>query len=597
VSDIIPGIIPLPNYPGAISPFSDTVPFTARSGASFAEVFYGFRHHFDAIVLPALNGNVQALTDAWNENKEALQAIFNQAIIDLSAGVTEAVVGVEEDRAAADAARIAAEAARDLAEQYASDAAIAVDASVAAIASDDESALRGVLDGLYASASAVADLATLVTTGRLSEENLALLASIDYVDDAVAALNDLIDEKASLATQTTVETGRLSIASLNDRFADVNKTALAAKLGGRVFIGDQFDKMRAGLITPASNTRVVVLGDSHAGDGVGPNLSVVPRLAFRAGASSVPPLSDVVGPIVATGMRWWNGSSGGAGIANYLTAPKIVQIGNVQPDYVIHIIGANDFAGQTPIVDYKNYLRDWSAQIEAGSPGAVNVYVHTHGSPAPAVPTIGWNAYGVAMAEVAAELPVKRVYINADDVLGVLGLYGSQNRTDLKIPTPDLVHLNGHGARLLADIIGGYMGIPSETDFGSVPRVAAFPAFVGSPLNDYLLITGLYLPPVNYTRSVDIAGKLYTAFSHVNDEVHIQHFTEEAAVTLLGRKRFRATRVGAVDVTLSANFTILPFQGAYFRLLAAPNTVNGGQPITPVADVNYSYLNATLNAL
>lgn len=68
----IPNLPPfyLPGYP--VQPLPDVVPFTSRSGATFAEVFYQYRDYIDNTVIPAVNTNQETLVAALNEIAEGV---------------------------------------------------------------------------------------------------------------------------------------------------------------------------------------------------------------------------------------------------------------------------------------------------------------------------------------------------------------------------------------------------------------------------------------------------------------------------------------------------------------------------------------------
>lgn len=81
VSPIASPIVPMP----VDVPFiADTVPFTSRSGATFAEVFYGYKNYLDSSVIPTLDGDVKHLVEKWNEYGEALAGAVNDGNLELA---------------------------------------------------------------------------------------------------------------------------------------------------------------------------------------------------------------------------------------------------------------------------------------------------------------------------------------------------------------------------------------------------------------------------------------------------------------------------------------------------------------------------------
>lgn len=139
----IPNLPPfyLPGYP--VQPLPDVVPFTSRSGATFAEVFYQYRDYIDKTVIPSVNTNQETLVAALNQIAE---------------GVLESGVEVSAP-------------------------------IMAQIAADDNSVFSVILSGLYAGKgvenvvdaavesistlnTSVGTLKTLTESGRLSEQGL-----------------------------------------------------------------------------------------------------------------------------------------------------------------------------------------------------------------------------------------------------------------------------------------------------------------------------------------------------------------------------------------------------------------------------------------
>lgn len=184
----------LPNY----RPYTNIQPFTVRDGATYLLVLEGLREWLNDQLVPHIDKEISELVASWEGNTSELITKVEQKITDALALVDTAVEGVEEDAAAAIAAKAAAEAARDLAEQYASQAAEVQDGSVTALLVDPDSQLRTAADGLFASAATQ----TEVESGRLSETALDAAFADKSVEDLVPVIN----------------TGRLSTVELNKNY-------------------------------------------------------------------------------------------------------------------------------------------------------------------------------------------------------------------------------------------------------------------------------------------------------------------------------------------------------------------------------------------
>lgn len=202
-----------PNYPD-YRPYTNIQPFTVRDGATYLLQLEALKDWLRDYVIPTLNTEAEGLAENWMELTTTLLADFSAKTEALRDEVDAAVAGIGDAVDLAQAAQSAAESARDLAAQFASDAEEIQDIAISTIAGNLSSATRGLLDSLYAS---VSDLGTLQ-----------------------AEVDDLPTIFASKDTQATVETGRLSVDTVNSRL-DERKRVYRPEAYGAVGDGDADD--------------------------------------------------------------------------------------------------------------------------------------------------------------------------------------------------------------------------------------------------------------------------------------------------------------------------------------------------------------------
>jgi hypothetical protein len=97
----------LPTSPAAIAPFNDAVPFTSRSGATFADLFYGFRRHIDEVIIPGINNNTRELVETWNSQVDQIIQTVTTSLADQAGDITDALDEQRENVTQALAARLA----------------------------------------------------------------------------------------------------------------------------------------------------------------------------------------------------------------------------------------------------------------------------------------------------------------------------------------------------------------------------------------------------------------------------------------------------------------------------------------------------------
>lgn len=304
-------------------------------------------------------------------------------------------------------------------------------------------------------------------------------------------------------------TGRLTDAQLPTRLgvAEITEQVERSMLGtaGR---GDKLALLRQAMIDPTLRCVVVVTGSSTF-RAQSARIGVMDRLAAAAGSTTFP-LLDSLSSAPGAGMQWLQGAEGGTSTGNYLPEARLQKIALANPNYVFHGIGSNDYAAgtQRPLVQYKANLREKLQRIAADSPGVVQILVHQQGRPDQQGRPIGWEQYGQAMAEVAAEND-DWLFVNLSALLDSYGISRVDNR--FGVVASDNVHPSNTGHRLLAKALGGALGIPvADTDWVELHDV---PLIASATHSASVKLGGIVLPQVAYPRLVTVDCAIYHAVS------------------------------------------------------------------------------------
>lgn len=447
------------------------------------------------------------LIDAWTAETAELKTSWATQSAELIQQVEEIAAGTGDAVAATQAAQAAAEAARDLAEQYASEAATVQDASVTTLFNDPNSQFRRATDLAYAGFDDVAEIMEVIaglgdTYADKTATEAALTAMTERLDDIMIEVQEAIQaglgDVASKATQTTVETGRLSVESL--------KASAIDAAAGNPIVPTIFTRLWQGIDDPTLDTRVVVLGSSTT-QGAFTQMgsqNYAHRLANRCGATGLPNLETVTAPPPAGRMRWWRGQ--GSDSSNYLSAASRTAIGHIKPQYILHMIGSNDWAANVPLATYRANVLAAIASMDAVSPNSIHVLIHGQGR-RDVSPSTAWVQYGNELAVIAAAAPGKRVYLDANKYFKPWDIQGSNRGA---IVGRDNVHMGPQGHKLMADTLSKLMGILSEDMFigpvsGSVPVPAA-----ATYTADSNVLANIPVQPASYPRLMRVSATFFT---------------------------------------------------------------------------------------
>lgn len=269
--------------------------------------------------------------------------------------------------------------------------------------------------------------------------------------------------------------------------------------------------LHAALRGEAARCVVVVTGSSTFRGGSA-RIGATERLAYLAGSPDFPLLEDQTSR-PSSGMRWLQGAVGGTTASNYLNEARLTKIDLVDPNYVIHGVGSNDYGSQVAINTYKANLRSKLTRIESDVPGVVNILVHQQARSDSTTRSITWDQYGTAMREVAEENPDSRLFIDLDAVMAPYRLDDPSNPWGMQIA--DKIHLNDKGYKALATALGYLLGIPSAPP---LPEEIHAPSVADSatyPSGSTTTLASLDLVPARYPRTITLT---FNGYAHTSTD-------------------------------------------------------------------------------
>lgn len=404
------------------------------------------------------------------------------------------------------------------------------------------------------------------------------IGSVDEAADAAQASADLAAQYASEAAEA--QDGAIaSILSnptsdsrtvLNSSFTNLGQTRIQQLGGTTVGIDSKFNALRAAIITPSNDYRVVVLGSSSSNGAytTEPEKAVYQRLAYMSGVSSYPSLDAVSSPVASGPIRWWTGSEGNTTSANYFPPARRAALANVNPNLVIHMVGENDYFYKTTLANYKANLESALQFVESQSPNVINVLVHSHGRNDVTAPVATWDQYGAAMKEVADALPARRYFINTMDFFYPLGTMDN----NLGGIIMDTVHPGDVGHRYLARIIGSHLGIPCQDDFATTQTWKfPLPTTATNYTTTGAVIAELYLGAVKYPREMTLTGALWTSVTNANAYIQLNLMNTDTSA-IVSSHAIKTPSTSATSATLNTSFYVPPRLKPRVQIVAFPES-------------------------
>ena len=157
------------------------------------------------------------------------------------------------------------------------------------------------------------------------------------------------------------------------------------------------------------------------------------------------------------GIHGYNGGAGGTYANSYMSAGLLGHIGTLDPQIVVHMIGANDYyLGVTP-ADYKAALITALTSIDGVAPDVLHVIVSTYPRPDVATPAYPWSDYGVAMREVADQWADRGRFV---DLTGAYSRAGVPGADPLDLISADNIHQTDAGHEMMAARVAAGLAVP-----------------------------------------------------------------------------------------------------------------------------------------
>ena len=180
-----------------------------------------------------------------------------------------------------------------------------------------------------------------------------------------------------------------------------------------------------------------------------------PTRSLTESAASLPTLP---------GVHVVNGGMSGSTSASYVSSGMLSEIDALNPDVVIHMVGANDYALGVPLATFEQNVRDKIEAISAVAPNAVHVLSDSFARPDVETPVTPWPEYGNRLKAIASSSDaISFVSMNSEWVSAQASSYNPVDPyrlTDWRLGAGGGIHPSDAGHSLLASLMarGLYLG-------------------------------------------------------------------------------------------------------------------------------------------
>jgi lysophospholipase L1-like esterase len=220
-----------------------------------------------------------------------------------------------------------------------------------------------------------------------------------------------------------------------------------------------FGPLRARLANRTSSAVTIVFAGSSttAGHTTTAANRWVNLLATQATTNPVRTLSEATAasPLPA-GIHVVNIGINGATSGDYITSAAAT--GALTPALVVHMIGSNDFAANTPPATVAAQISQRIGWIDAGSSKPVgHLLVHSFERYDSTTHTYPWAEY----AKELRAIPAVSGNVTVVDISDQFRAVGIPSTDPLALMMSDKIHLNDAGHRMLANIMGGILALPA----------------------------------------------------------------------------------------------------------------------------------------
>lgn len=151
-----------------------------------------------------------------------------------------------------------------------------------------------------------------------------------------------------------------------------------------------------------------------------------------------------------SGFHLYSGAQGGTRSSNYLTLEECEKIASMNPGFIMHMVGANDYRYNVPLVDYVAGLEEKLEWLDSFlTTPCQHIFVHPYPPQDKTDPVATWNEYWLAGKNVF-ENRTDGVCFDISSRYMPVGIPGSD---PMDLLSTDEIHQTTYGYEFMADLM------------------------------------------------------------------------------------------------------------------------------------------------
>ncbi|WP_404321138.1 SGNH/GDSL hydrolase family protein [Arthrobacter luteolus] len=263
--------------------------------------------------------------------------------------------------------------------------------------------------------------------------------------------------------------------------------------GGSLAVGP-LSLLRASISVAKTAGRQLTIAFAGSSSTAGHNTAAAKRWVniFAARITSNPVLTDQQAydqrAALPAGLTVVNAGLNGTTSATYLTGGRDTRVAALNPTFIVHMIGSNDFGSNMSQANYRANILASIARIDAAVTGPVShLLVHSYERYDVTGRTNTWAQYGETLRAIATERPDRIAFI---DLSGAFLAIGIPSTDPLGMMQSDKLHMNDYGHAYFAELISTallYAPLGAPTAAGVNPVTPADPVTPTDPPTSQLV--------------------------------------------------------------------------------------------------------------
>lgn len=251
--------------------------------------------------------------------------------------------------------------------------------------------------------------------------------------------------------------------------------------GGTLAVGP-LSLLRASISVAKTAGRQLTIAFAGSSSTAGHNTAAAKRWVnlFAARITTNPVLTDQQAydqrAALPAGLTVVNAGLNGTTSATYLTDGRDSRVAALNPTFVVHMIGSNDYGSNMSQTNYRANILAAIARIDAAVTGPVShLLIHSYERYDVTGRTNTWAQYGDTLKTITAERPDRTAFI---DLSGAFAAIGIPSTDPLGLMQSDKLHMNDYGHAYFAELIGTallYAPLGAPTTAGTTPSTPTNP--------------------------------------------------------------------------------------------------------------------------